>query len=136
MMKKKESIKLLLLFFTLLTCLLTKLISIIGFLIILGMFTLIKVYYTLKKNKNYPQYIYHILAFVISAVTIIIYQHLLPGFHNILILDKVQISKEAPLFTMYFNVDKALTGLVIFIFIVTQKNTMKMALKKTGILSY
>lgn len=39
--------------------------------------------------------------------------HLIPGFHNLLILDKVKITADAMPYTLYLNFDKTIAGLLI-----------------------
>ncbi|ASK29367.1 hypothetical protein CEY12_04305 [Chryseobacterium sp. T16E-39] len=131
-MKRKESVKLLILFSILIVCLISHLISIIGFLIILAFTALVYLYDMLEKNEKYSRFLYHTLALVILAFSVVIFQHLLPGFNNVLIFDKIQVSKDAVPFTMYFNIDKTLAGLILLLFVVPQGDRFKSALKKSG----
>lgn len=39
--------------------------------------------------------------------------HLIPGFHNLLVLNKVQLTNDALPFTLYLNLDKTAVGLCI-----------------------
>lgn len=41
--------------------------------------------------------------------------HLIPGFHNLRVLDGVMVGPESPPFTMYYNFDKGLVPFVLFI---------------------
>ncbi|CAK9886719.1 MAG: hypothetical protein XXXJIFNMEKO3_03165 [Candidatus Erwinia impunctatus] len=40
--------------------------------------------------------------------------HLLPGFHNQLIVSRVSVGPESAPFTFYYNLDKALVPFVLF----------------------
>lgn len=42
------------------------------------------------------------------------FQHMIPGFHNVLVFDKIQFSPDAIPFTMYLNFDKLLVGVIIY----------------------
>lgn len=134
MMQQKESAKVLLLVFILIICLIFKLVLIKGLLIILGFYVLVHIYYLFEKNKKHPLYLffYHINALVILAIAIILYEHLFSGFNNILIFDKIQVSKDAVPFTMYFNTDETLAGLILFYFVIShsQQTNLKFAFKK------
>ncbi|WP_341756060.1 MULTISPECIES: CPBP family intramembrane glutamic endopeptidase [unclassified Candidatus Tisiphia] len=39
--------------------------------------------------------------------------HLVPGFNNLLVLDKIQFTPDALPFTLYLNLDKTIVGLII-----------------------
>lgn len=133
-MKRKESAKILVLFSVLIICLFTQLISIIGFLIIGAFAALVYLYSMIEKNQQYSRFLYHTLAFVILATSIVIFQHLLPGFNNVLIFDKIQVSEDAVPFTMYFNIDKTLAGLILLLFVIPRGTDFKSAVKKSGYL--
>jgi hypothetical protein len=47
--------------------------------------------------------------------------HLLPGFNNLLVIDRVQFSSDSAPFTMYLNFDKTVVGLFIYLFILKEK---------------
>jgi membrane protease YdiL (CAAX protease family) len=58
------------------------------------------------------------LAIGLSAAAILVLglllgMHLLPGFHNFLVLDKVVLSSGAAPYTLYLNFDKTLVGILI-----------------------
>ena len=55
-----------------------------------------------------------ILAGVLAlVVALILAMHKAPGFHNILLLDKVRFSDDAILFTLYANFDKGMAGYLL-----------------------
>ncbi|WBV57629.1 CPBP family intramembrane metalloprotease [Chryseobacterium daecheongense] len=130
-MERKEFIKTGVLFSVLMMSLFTQLISVTGFLIITLFAALVYLYTVLEKNLKYSRFLYHTLALVILAVSIIIFQHLLPGFNNVLIFDKIQVSKDGVPFTMYFNIDKTLAGLTLLLFVVPPAKDFRSALKKS-----
>ncbi|ASW72984.1 hypothetical protein IQ37_09830 [Chryseobacterium piperi] len=130
-MERKEAVKTSILVSIVITSLLTQLISITGALIISAFYALVYLYRSLENNKKYARYLYHSLAFVIFIISIVLFQHILPGFNNVLIFDKIQVSKDAVPFTMYFNIDKTLTGLILLLLVVPMNTHLKSALKKS-----
>lgn len=53
------------------------------------------------------------LAIIIS--TILFAFHMVPGFYNILLLERVSLSGSSVPFSMYLNFDKVMVGLILFI---------------------
>ncbi|MGX5089375.1 CPBP family intramembrane glutamic endopeptidase [Enterobacter sp. UPMP2052] len=53
------------------------------------------------------------LLLLLSSVGLML--HLIPGFHNLRVLDGVRAGPESALFTMYYNFDKALVPFVLLI---------------------
>jgi membrane protease YdiL (CAAX protease family) len=49
----------------------------------------------------------------LCVLAVLLGAHLLPGFHNFLVLDKVVLSSGAVPYTLYLNFDKTLVGLCI-----------------------
>lgn len=47
-----------------------------------------------------------------------LFQHLLPGFNNLILFDRVQLSPDSVPFTMYFNYDKTLAGLLLLLILI------------------
>ncbi|NIF05723.1 CPBP family intramembrane metalloprotease [Chryseobacterium sp. Tr-659] len=126
-MKGGKNIRILLFVFVVIISLLAQLISITGVLVVMAFCCIVYLYNLFGKSEKYPRYLYHILAAIVFIFSIVIYQHLLPGFHNILIFDKIQVSEDASPFTMYFNIDKALTGMALLLFIVPLGASLKTA---------
>jgi len=56
-----------------------------------------------------------ILLTIILAMTFIFVLHLSPGFNNILVINKVRISKLSTPFSMNLNFDKIAAGIILFI---------------------
>ncbi|MBX7231668.1 MAG: CPBP family intramembrane metalloprotease [Bdellovibrionales bacterium] len=54
-------------------------------------------------------------AFLILAIAMS--NHVLPGFSNLLVFDKVQFSSDSAPFSMYLNFDKMAVGFFIFLFL-------------------
>lgn len=57
-----------------------------------------------------------ILAVIAALLALLLAMHLLPGFHNPKLLDKVNVSAGAVPFTLYANFDKAAAGLILLVF--------------------
>jgi hypothetical protein len=55
------------------------------------------------------------IGFIVCSILLFI--HMLPGFHNWRIFDKVKFSADAAPFTMYLNLDKPFVGLILFTFL-------------------
>lgn len=49
-----------------------------------------------------------------TALALAMFQHLVPGFHNIMLWDAVQLSPNSAPFTMYLNFDKPVFGIIYF----------------------
>ena len=47
-----------------------------------------------------------------------LFTHLLPGFNNLQVLDKVRFSPDSAPFTLYLNFDKTAVGLLIYLLVV------------------
>jgi membrane protease YdiL (CAAX protease family) len=114
---------------SLLTCCFYSKIYLFGALILLILSILI--FFFQKQNKNV------FLFLGIFFLSLLIYIHLLPGFNNLLIVDEVQISKEAWPFTLYLNYNKPITALILStvpgIFITKQSIFSKNVFKTIGI---
>lgn len=58
--------------------------------------------------------IMHVLAgIVVFILSVGLTAHLLPGFHNLKVIDQVKISNDAIPYTMYLNFDKTMVGIFI-----------------------
>lgn len=55
----------------------------------------------------------YILWIFIFALGLVLELHLVPGFYNLLILNKVQLTANALPYTLYLDLDKASVGLII-----------------------
>ena len=53
------------------------------------------------------------LLVLTGACALLLAMHRLPGFHNPLVANDVQVSSDAPPFTLYANFDKAVAGIVL-----------------------
>ncbi len=70
---------------------------------------------TRPKLPNWAKGMIHVGALLL---TLTLFQHLAPGFHNRLVFDRVRFSSDAVPFTMYLNFDKTLAGLLICFFLI------------------
>ncbi|WP_426478032.1 CPBP family intramembrane glutamic endopeptidase [Chryseobacterium sp. CBSDS_008] len=67
-----------------------------------------------KYASGWKRIITHLAVFVLS---ILLFKHQLPGFHNVVIFDDIKFTPDAAPFTMYFNLDKTFAGFSIFTFL-------------------
>ncbi len=65
--------------------------------------------FRVSKNK----YVANAGGLVFFALVIALFLHLVPGFHNLKVLNAVKFSKDSLPFTMYLNFDKALAGVLL-----------------------
>ncbi len=56
-----------------------------------------------------------IVLALLALVLLALAMHKLPGFHNVLLLDQVQVSRDGIPFTLYANFDKGLAGVVLLL---------------------
>ncbi|MFN1215931.1 lysostaphin resistance A-like protein [Chryseobacterium kwangjuense] len=101
-----------------------------GMLAVVILAGMAQLYSSLEKNTKYPRFLYHGLAVLIFGLCFVVYQHLIPGFNNVLYFDKIRVSADAVPFTMYFNVDKLLAGLILLLFIIPLKTNFREGVKK------
>lgn len=64
------------------------------------------------KNKAFLRF-KPLLWLLVFTLAFILELHLVPGFHNLLVMDKVKITPDAMPFTLYLNFDKTIAGLLI-----------------------
>ncbi|WP_341762069.1 CPBP family intramembrane glutamic endopeptidase [Candidatus Tisiphia endosymbiont of Thecophora atra] len=81
--------------------------NLIAILTILLFFYLVVLYH---KSSTKWKYALWSLVFVLG---LILELHLIPGFDNLLVLDKIQFTPDALPFTLYLNLDKTIVGLII-----------------------
>lgn len=102
-------------------------ISVIGLLFLLltagAMFATVRLH-------NWQQVMAHVVFIVLSML---LFLHRLPGFHNLLVFDKIKFSPDAAPFTMYLNLDKPFIGFILFTFLgnkwYAQRPNAKMLIK-------
>ena len=51
-------------------------------------------------------------------------KHMLPGFNNLIIFDKIQFSADSAPFTMYLNFDKTVVGIFIYLFLLKKREAV------------
>ncbi|WP_425364034.1 CPBP family intramembrane glutamic endopeptidase [Candidatus Tisiphia endosymbiont of Hybos culiciformis] len=81
--------------------------NLIAILAILLFFYLVVSYH---KSSTKWKYALWGLVFIFGAI---LEMHLIPGFNNLLVLDKIQFTSDALPFTLYLNLDKTIVGLII-----------------------
>lgn len=50
--------------------------------------------------------------------------HMLPGFNNLIVFDKIQFSSDSAPFTMYLNFDKTVVGIFIYLFLLKKRESV------------
>jgi uncharacterized protein len=71
--------------------------------------------YTYFKNyyiSNVLKFL-HLLLLLLTAACFAF--HIIPGFHNDLVLDKILVSSDSMPFSMYLNFDKTMVGIILFL---------------------
>lgn len=81
-------------------------------LISIIVFYLITALYSQKSRLSNP--IKFLLMVAILLATTCFALHLIPGFYNMLVLDKIFVSKISTPFSMYLNFDKTIAGVILF----------------------
>ena len=61
-----------------------------------------------------------LLGVFIFFASIAFFLHLVPGFYNPIVIDNIQVSLNAPLYTQYLNFDKALVGFCLLLYVVSR----------------
>jgi len=67
-----------------------------------------------KYRSGWKRIVAYIAIFVLS---ILLFTHQLPGFHNMIIFDSIKFTPDAAPYTMYINLDKTFAGFSIFTFL-------------------
>ncbi|MGE0528822.1 MAG: CPBP family intramembrane glutamic endopeptidase [Bdellovibrionales bacterium] len=89
----------------------------------------------LATKPSVPRVLQAILYGIFSFLALALASHLLPGFRNLKIFDKVQFSADSVPFTMYLNFDKTLVGVFLLIFFIrphTLRDRNAGAARQTG----
>ncbi|WP_250311072.1 CPBP family intramembrane glutamic endopeptidase [Rickettsia endosymbiont of Oedothorax gibbosus] len=66
--------------------------------------------FSYHKSSTKLKYVLWSLVFILGLMLEL---HLIPGFDNLLVLDKIQFTPDALPFTLYLNLDKTIVGLII-----------------------
>jgi membrane protease YdiL (CAAX protease family) len=56
------------------------------------------------------------LGLLLAALIVSIYLHFVPGFHNFMIANKINVSPNSSPYSSYVNVDKVLVGSIVLLF--------------------
>ena len=114
---------------TLILALVGQLASVIAILAIGVFYALVSTY---QRSSSYSKSICWGLSILLGLSLEL---HLIPGFHNLLVLDKVQLTNDALPFTLYLNLDKTAVGLCILgltLNLTTKTHEWKTLLKQVG----
>lgn len=68
------------------------------------------------KEKGLINIIFGLMIFILSICLML---HWVPGFYNPAIIDAVQVSDNAPVYSQYLNFDKALVGFFLLIYVIS-----------------
>jgi len=79
-----------------------------------GMFGLIT--FAMGKSE-YKDKRYALLFFLVTIGSLLLAMHLLPGFHNPIMIKDMKFSTDAAPFTQYINYDKASVGIILLAFV-------------------
>lgn len=69
----------------------------------------------LATNPSFPKVIRYLCYCAFLALAVALMIHLVPGFNNLLVFERVQFSPDSIPFTMYLNFDKIVVGVFICI---------------------
>ncbi|RDX35462.1 CPBP family intramembrane metalloprotease [Arcobacter sp. HD9-500m-PIT-SAG03] len=106
-------------------CLYLNYISFVGGLIIVLLFLSAS-----YGNSTRVPYLQLSLGILSGLIFLALSLHMLPGFHNIVLIDKQIIKEFSTPYTLYFNFDKTLAGLIFFfIFIKSTKKILSNNIK-------
>ena len=72
-------------------------------------------------NPSLSKWVRWLSMGIFLVIGVAMSNHLLPGFNNLLVIDRVQFSSDSAPFTMYLNFDKTVVGLFIYLFILKEK---------------
>ncbi len=89
-----------------------KLINLTGLLSIAFFYTICHIYFSYDKlNKYTKATLFTAIIFVTAGFT----AHIIPGFFNSLVIDKIRISDLSCPFSMYLNFDKLIAAIILYI---------------------
>jgi membrane protease YdiL (CAAX protease family) len=91
-------------------------IQLIGFLLILSCGVTIWI----AVNPSFSKWVRWISMSIFFVLGVAMSNHMLPGFNNLLVFDKIHFSSDSAPFTMYLNFDKTIVGIVIYLFLLKE----------------
>jgi hypothetical protein len=68
-------------------------------------------------NPSFSKWVRWIAMSIFFVLAVAMSNHMLPGFNNLLVIDKIQFSLDSAPFTMYLNFDKTIVGIFIYLFL-------------------
>jgi membrane protease YdiL (CAAX protease family) len=83
-----------------------------GIIIVIGFWIIVRLYF---RNPNRIKWINRSLFSLVFIYATLISLHKLPGFNNLLILDKIYLSPLSSAFSMYLNFDKVVVALILYV---------------------
>ena len=89
-------------------------------------------WFSISKNKSKIQT--RIITIIIFLLTIALMGHMIPNINNPIIINDHFVSHNANSFNKYLNIDKALAGLFLLLYVVPKPKKVSNANKVTGVL--
>jgi membrane protease YdiL (CAAX protease family) len=71
-------------------------------------------------NPSLSKWVRWLSMGIFLVIGVAMSNHLLPGFNNLLVIDRLQFSSDSAPFTMYLNFDKTVVGILIYLFILKE----------------
>lgn len=87
-------------------------VSPVGIIALLFFSVICHVYFSNNARNKYWR---GVLCAIIVTFVVCIMMHIIPGFSNALVVNKVHISRSSSLFSMYLNFDKIITALILYV---------------------
>jgi membrane protease YdiL (CAAX protease family) len=78
----------------------------------------------ITSDLAFPRWLRWMAMGIFLFMAIALSHHMLPGFDNLLVFDKIQFSFDSAPFTMYLNFDKTVVGILIYLFILKKREAV------------
>jgi uncharacterized protein len=80
-------------------------------------------------NPAFPRWYRWTAMIIFLFMGVALSNHLLPGFNNLEVFDKIQFSSDSTPFTMYLNFDKTVVGIFIYLFVLKNRELVPWQMK-------
>ena len=77
----------------------------------------------ITSDLAFPRWLRWMAMGLFLFMAIALSHHMLPGFNNLLVFDKIHFSPDSAPFTMYLNFDKTVVGLFIYLFVLKKRES-------------
>jgi CAAX protease family protein len=78
----------------------------------------------ITSNPDFSRWLRWAAMGIFLLMGIALSKHMLPGFNNLIIFDKIQFSADSAPFTMYLNFDKTVVGIFIYLFLLKKREAV------------